>query len=62
MPQNWARSRGRGRPLIGRDVECSELGSLNEALQSAMEIAIAGLHQLCAPILDELEMLPPLSE
>ena len=27
-------------------------------VQSEMELAFAGLHQLCAPLLDHLEMLP----
>ena len=28
-------------------------------IQSEMELAFAGLHQLCAPILDRIEQLPP---
>src|SRR5690349_19321977 len=28
------------------------------AVQSEMELAFAALHQLCAPMLDELELLP----
>jgi hypothetical protein len=28
-------------------------------VQSEMELAFAGLHQLCAPMLDRLDLLPP---
>jgi ABC-type transport system involved in cytochrome c biogenesis ATPase subunit len=28
-------------------------------VESEMELAFAGLHQLCAPLLDHLERLPP---
>src|ERR1700751_3153608 len=67
------RSRGRAARLIGRAAECRELDSFLEdlagraadgrvigvtAVQSEVELAFAALHQLCAPILDELEGLP----
>jgi DNA-binding CsgD family transcriptional regulator len=43
--------------LVERATGCRVLRA--EGQQSEMELAFAGLHQLCAPTLDRLERLPP---
>src|SRR4030088_2738082 len=63
------RSRGlvlRGEPGVGKTAlldylveQASDCRVLRAAgVQSEMELAFAGLHQLCAPMLDRLERLP----
>jgi DNA-binding CsgD family transcriptional regulator len=42
--------------LIGRATECRVVQTVG--VESEMELAFAGLHQLCAPLLDGLEYLP----
>src|SRR5580658_8451348 len=42
--------------LIQRAANCRVISVT--AVQSEMELAFAALHQLCAPVLDELELLP----
>ncbi|HEY1820061.1 MAG TPA: AAA family ATPase [Trebonia sp.] len=42
--------------LVGQAVGCRVLRAAG--VQSEMELAFAGVHQLCAPVLDQLEMLP----
>ncbi|HKC27341.1 MAG TPA: ATP-binding protein, partial [Jatrophihabitans sp.] len=42
--------------LIGRATGCRVLRA--SGVQSEMELAFAGLHQLCAPILDRIDRLP----
>jgi DNA-binding CsgD family transcriptional regulator len=42
--------------LAGQAAGCRVLRAAG--VQSEMELAFAGLHQLCAPVLDRLEMLP----
>ena len=42
--------------LIGRSAECRV--AQTAGVESEMELAFAGLHQLCAPLLDCLEDLP----
>jgi predicted ATPase len=58
----------RGEPGVGKTVLLDHLArqaSLGECrvaraagLQSEMELAFAGLHQLCAPMLDQLDRIP----
>src|SRR4051794_34741555 len=43
--------------LVGRASGCRVARAT--AIQSEMELAFAGLHQLCAPMLDRLDHLPP---
>src|SRR3984885_8242428 len=57
----------RGEPGVGKTalldyvVECASDCRIERAVgvQSEMELAFAALHQLCAPMLDRLERLPP---
>ncbi|HEV3287575.1 MAG TPA: ATP-binding protein, partial [Streptosporangiaceae bacterium] len=42
--------------LAGRAADCQVIRAAG--VQSEMELAFAGLHQVCAPLLDRLEVLP----
>jgi DNA-binding CsgD family transcriptional regulator len=42
--------------LVGQAAGCRVLRATG--VQSEMELAFAGVHQLCAPVLDQLELLP----
>jgi hypothetical protein len=46
MPLKSALSRGRGKPLIGRAAECSELDSLLEALRRPLVCLVDDEHWL----------------
>src|SRR6202046_1163571 len=57
---------GRGEPGVGKTALLDYLASHMRGcrlmrvagVQSEMELAFAGLHQLCAPLLDRLDRLP----